>query len=431
MKKQLITDAKILARENGILNIIEADLLIDGNKIADIIQKNSGKEIDFFECEKVDGKGKLVMPGLINLHTHLYMTCMRNFADDLPFNEWLFDKIMPVENTFSKDLAYYSGLLGAIEMIETGTTTFMDMHMFEGASARVAKDSGLRALIGRSVVGEDLYVDGLSRFNEAIREQEEYSSDTIDFVISPHAVYTCGDKLLRQLNQEAKKRNMLKQIHLSESDGEITGCVEKHGVRPVDYLLDMGFIDDKTVLAHCVKVNEDEIDKIAKSGASIVTNPASNLKLDNGIAPCVEMVSRGVNLCIGTDSAASNNTLNLIREMGVFNLVQSAHPNKTAIINSHTIIDGVTFNPARAIGKGGVLGEIKVGATADIIMLDLNATSLYPNNNLLSSLCNSANGSEVTDVMVNGKWLMRKKELLTIDKEKAYFELNRLWAKYM
>ena len=431
MKNQVITNAKVLVRKNGILEVVNADLIISGNEIADIVEQNSKKTVDYAECEKIDGKGKLVMPGLINLHTHLYMTCMRNFADDLPFDEWLFNKIMPVENTFSLDLAYYGGLLGAIEMIETGTTTFMDMHLFQGASARVARDAGLRAIIGRACVGEDLYGDGLSRWKEFLAEKKEYTSDTVDFVVSPHAIYTCGDKLLRQMNEEALKGNMLKQIHLSESDGEIKGCVEKHGVRPVDYLLDMGFIDDKTVLAHCVKLNKDEIEKVAKSGATVVSNPASNLKLGNGIAPCVEMVRSGVNLCIGTDSAASNNTQNLIREMGVFNLAQSTHPDKTAVINSQTIIDGVTFNPARAIRKGGVLGEIKVGATADIIMLDLNATSLYPNNNILSSLCNSANGSEVTDVMVNGKWLMRKKELLTIDKEKAFYELNKLWAKYI
>jgi 5-methylthioadenosine/S-adenosylhomocysteine deaminase len=359
------------------------------------------------------------------------MTIMRNYADDLPFSDWLFKKIMPVEETFSHELAHLSAMLGAIEMIETGTTTFMDMHMFKGVSCRVAKESGLRAIIGRSVVGEDLYGDGLSRLNEALEEQQEYSSDTIEFALSPHAIYTCGEKLLRQVGELAKEKNMLKHIHLSESDDEVENCIKAHGVRPVDYLMDLGFIDDKTVLAHCVKLNGDEISKIAKSGASVVTNPASNLKLGNGIAPCVEMVKSGVNLCIGTDSTASNNTLNLFREMGVFNLVQSTNTEKTSVISSQTIVDATTFNPAKAIGKSGVLGEIKEGALADLIMLDLNATSLYPNNNILSSLCNSSIGSEVNDVMVNGKWLMRDRKLLTIDKEKVLCELDKLWQKYM
>ena len=193
----------------------------------------------------------------------------------------------------------------------------------------------------------------------------------------------------------------------------------------------MGFLDDKTLLAHCVRVNDGEMDIIKAKGSSVVTNPASNMKLGNGFAPVPTMLNKGINVCLGTDSAASNNTLNMFREMGIFSLIHKGTHEDSTLLPSHTVIDTATVNPAKAVKMEGKLGEIKDGAIADLVLLDLNKISLFPHNNIVSSLSNSANGSEVSSVMIDGKWVMRNNEYLTIDKEKVLYQVDRLANKFL
>ena len=423
MQKTVIKNGLILKKTDSGYITEQADITIIGNTIS----LKTDTLIDD-KTQVVDAQGKLIMPGLINLHTHFYMTAMRNFADDLAFDDWLFGKIMPTEDKLSDEFAYYSCMLGAMEMISTGTTCFMDMHMFKGQSCKAVMESGMRAFIGRCVVGDDLYAH---RFDEALEEMAEYESDRIKFVLSPHAIYSCSTKLLEQVRDEAKSRNMLKQIHASESANEIKNSIKDFGKRPIEYLSDLGFLDDKTLLAHCVRVDDGEMDIIKSKGASVVTNPASNLKLGNGVAPVPTMLNKGVNVCLGTDSAASNNTLNMFREMGIFSLIHKGVNQDSTLLPSNTVMDTATVNPAKAVGMEGKLGEIKEGAIADLVLLDLNQISLFPHNNIVSSLSNSANGSEVCSVMIDGKWVMKNNEFLTIDKEKILYEIDRLAKKYL
>ena len=424
MKKIRIRNGLVLTRTDSGYVTKKADVIVNGNIIEEITENSTVEEKE----ELVDASGKLIMPGLINNHTHLYMTAMRNFADDLAFDDWLFGKIMPAEDKLSDEFAYYSCLLGTMEMLGSGTTCFMDMHMFKNQSCKAVEKSGMRAYIGRCVVGENLYAE---RFAEALAEQEEFENDKIKFVLSPHAIYSCSEKLLEQVRDEAVSRNMLKQIHASESDNEIKNSIAKFGKRPIEYLADMGFLDDKTLLAHCVKVNDNEIDIIKAKNSSVVTNPASNLKLGNGVAPVVSMLNKGVNVCLGTDSAASNNTLNMFREMGIFSLIHKGVNFDSSVLPSSVVIDTATVNAAKAVGMEGKLGEIKKGALADLVLIDLNRLSLFPHNNIVSSLSNSANGTEVSSVMVDGKWVMRNNEYLKLDKEKILYEVDRLAKKYL
>lgn len=423
MQKTVIKNGLILKKTKDGYETEKADITVIGNTIclnSDILPDK--------DTEVFDASNKLIIPGLINLHTHFYMTAMRNFADDLAFDDWLFGKIMPAEDKLSDEFAYYSCLLGAMEMISTGTTCFMDMHMFKGQSCKAVQVSGMRAFIGRCVVGDDLYGE---RFKEALEEMAAFESDRLKFVLSPHAIYSCSTKLLEQVRDEAKTRNMLKQIHASESANEIKNSIQKFGKSPIEYLSDMGFLDDKTLLAHCVRVNDKEMDIIKEKGASVVTNPASNLKLGNGVAPVPKMLDKGINVCLGTDSAASNNTLNMFREMGIFSLIHKGVNEDSTLLPSSAVIDTATVNPAKAVGMEGKLGEIKDGAIADLALLDLNEISLFPHNNIVSSLSNSANGSEVCSVMIDGKWVMKNNEFLTLDKEKVLYETCRLAKKYL
>lgn len=375
--------------------------------------------------ETIDARHMLIMPGLINMHTHAYMTLMRNYADDVPFGEWLFNRVMPVEDNLPKEAAYWTTLLGMAEMIKTGTTCFVDMHMYCRQAPRAALASGMRAYIGRGLVGEDLYKDGYSRFQEAMVEKGEFESDKIRFILTPHAIYTGSVNLLQQVNEEAKKHNMLKQIHLSESVTELEDCLKNHGKTPVELLSDIGFLDERTSLAHCVQMQGDDLALIKASGASIVTNVASNAKLGNGIAPLAAMKEMGINVCVGTDGAASNNSLNLFREMGILSLMHKAIAKDPTAIPAEYIVRAATLGASKALHNPDI-GNITEGGEADLIFLDLREPSLFPHHNIVSSLCYSANGSEVDSVMIGGEFVMRKRELLTIDLEKVYFEVNNI-----
>lgn len=381
--------------------------------------------------ETVDAKNKLIMPGLINLHTHAYMSCLKNFADDVPFDEWLFKRIMPVEDSLSDDAAFWSSLLACMEMIASGTTCFSDMHMFKSQSCKAASLAGMRAFIGRGLVGEDLYGDGKSRLDQALEEKEEFESDLIKFILSPHAPYSCSDKLLRQVDEVSKQTGMLKQIHLSESTFEVENSLEKYGKTPVEFLSDIGFLDGKTLLAHCVKLSDNDIDLIQNHGSSVVTNPASNAKLGNGFAPIANLLNNGINVCLGTDSVASNNTLNMFREMNLLSLLHKAANGDPTVLSAQTVLKTATVNAAKAVGLADKIGSITEGGFADLIFVDLTSPSLFPNNNIVSSLCYSANGSEVSSVMINGRFVMKNREFLTIDTERVYHEVRLITEKYL
>ena len=405
--KYHIKNGRVLILENETLNVVEKDLFVADGRI---VPAPAAEELAAYEV--IDAKNKLIMPGLVNMHTHAYMTVMRNYADDVDFDEWLFKRCMPVEDRLPQEGAYWSSLLAIEEMIRTGTTCFNDMHMFKG-----------------QLVGGDLATDGLVRFQQMLDEQAENDSDLLTFVIAPHAIYSCSEKLLVQLNEEAKKRGMLKHIHVSESVNEVENCLKEHGKTPVELLYDIGFLDEKTILAHCVQMRGNDIELIRKSGATVVTNPASNAKLGNGFAPIGEFLEAGVPLCLGTDGTASNNTLNMFREMGLLTLIHKGVSRSSVVVPAQEALKMATVNAGRFLGQD--IGVIREGARADLIFIDLTAPSMFPNNNVLSSLCYSANGLEVESVMIDGKFVMRKHELLTIDSERVRFEVQKIVDKHL
>jgi len=412
-----ITGAKLLIYSEGRFTAEEKDLYIKDNIIVSV---GPGNIDPGDEWEEIRADNRLVMPGLINMHTHAYMTCLRNYADDVPFGEWLFGRIDPAEGRITPEIAYASNLLAFAEMFRSGTTTYADMHMFRGMSPKAAKAAGIRAYIGRGLVGGDLYGDGLSRFEEALSEKEEYECDTIRFTLAPHAIYTCSPRFYEQVSAEAEKLGLLKQTHLSESRTELSDCLEKYGKSPVDIMKETGFLEGGAILAHCVQMQGNDIAIIKESGSTAVTNPASNAKLGNGFAPVMDFMKAGVNLCLGTDGTASNNTLNMFREMGLLSLIHKGITEDPTAMSAQDVLAAVTVNAAKALKMEGKLGIIKEGALADLIFIDLLAPSMYPNNNIISSLCYSASGSEVADVMVNGQFVMKNRELLTIDLTEVY-----------
>lgn len=404
------------------------DLFINDTKI-EAIGKDGIDSIDSYEV--IDAEDQLIMPGLINSHTHVYMNFMKNSADDVPFNDWLFKKIFPIEAKMSGSDFYWGTMLGLIEMIKTGTTCYLDMHICENECAKAARDAGVRAFMGKCITGADVNTGAYESYKKALEEKDNYESDLLKFVLSPHSVYACSPKLLMQLSEEAHKRNMLKHIHLSESDKEIADCLTEYGKTPVELLESIGFLDDKTIAAHCVKITGNDISILKQKGVSVATNPSSNAKLCNGIAPVTEMLKNNINLCLGTDSAASNNTLNMFREMGIFSILHKADTQCAITLDANNVLECATVNPSVFLQMKNQIGVIAKGANADLIFVDLKNVSLFPNNDIVSSLCYSANGSEVQSVMINGKFIMKNGVITTIDTERVYHEIRKITEKYL
>ena len=425
MKYRIKNGLLLLCSDNRFF-VKKEDLFINGSTIQ-AIGDDGINDADTYE--EIDAEGKLVMPGLINGHTHVYMNFMKNSADDVPFNTWLFKKIFPIEEKMSGSDFYWGTMLGIIEMIKTGTTCYLDMHICENECAKAAKDAGVRAFMGKCITGADLYTDEYEGYKKALEEKDNYESDLLKFVLSPHSVYACSPVLLKQISEEAQKRNMLKHIHLSESDKEVSDCIAEYGKTPVELLESIGFLDDKTIAAHCVKLTDNDIDILKQKGVSVVTNPASNAKLGNGIAPVAKMLKNNINLCLGTDSAASNNTLNMFREMGIFSVLHKADNKCATILDANSVLKCATINPAAFLQMKNRIGIIEKNANADLIFIDLKAVSVFPNNDIVSSLCYSANGSEVDSVMINGNFVMKSRIFTSIDTERVYYEIEKIVKK--
>ena len=396
------------------------DIFIEGSDIVGIDETPEGFSAD----EVIDGSRRLTIPGLINAHTHTYMSMMRNVADDLSFTDWLFGTIEPIEDRMEPEDAYWASLLGQIEMIKSGTTCFNDQQMHIGQTTRAVVESGMRSIICRGLVGGERDLDE-RRIREALRERDAFAGcDRLTFRLGPHAPYSCGPGYLRGVAEIAKREGMGIHIHIAEGQVESDNMLRDHGCTPVEYVRDAGIFEMPTIAAHCIRVSESDRAILAENGVSVVTNPASNMKLGNGFAPVPEMVAAGINVCLGTDGAASNNAQNMFREMGLLALIHKGTHGTPQCISADEVLDMATRNGAKALGLN--TGSIEVGRKADLALLDLGAPSLTPLNNPVAALAYSANGSEVTDVIIDGRPVMRDRKLTTIDEERVRSEIARI-----
>lgn len=403
--------------------IRETDIYIEGNRIASVGKKPEG----FSEDKVIDGKDRLAIPGLVNCHTHSYMSFMRNVADDLSFMDWLFGTIDPIEQQMTDEDTYWGACLAIIEMMKSGTTCFNDMQMNIHQTTRAVKESGMRAVISRGLVGSGNDEAGQMRLKQAYEERDAAADcDRLSFMLGPHAPYTCDDGFMRIVSEEAKKNNMRIHVHLSESESEIEQIREKYHCTPIEMAEKNGLFDVPAVAAHCVQITESDMDILKRRNVSVVTNPASNMKLGNGFAPVPEMLEKGINVCIGTDGAASNNSLNLFHEMSLLALIHKGVKRTPQCISAGNTIRIATINGAKALGLEKEIGSLEEGKKADIAILNLNTPSLTPRNNLIAGLSYSANGSEVETVIIDGKITMEDRKILTMDEELVYKKINEI-----
>ena len=351
----------------------------------------------------------LILPGLINAHTHAAMTFLRGLADDLPLLTWLTEHIFPVEKHLTPEVVEWGTLLGHAEMLRTGTTACMDMYLIEDAVFRAARRSGLRCAGGEAVFNfPGAGSPGGEATLEIVRQQAEACKDEkrLHALVCPHAVYTTTPELLRSCADLAAELHLPLHIHLAESKAETAQCLEMWGKRPIAHCHDLGLLRPGTSLAHVVDVTEEELDILAATGVSVAHNPSSNMKLASGVAPVPAMLQRGIPVALGTDGAASNNRLNMFSEMGRAALLHKVCGGDPTLLPAESVLRMATQGGATLMGQPE-LGALAVGRPADLLALDLTAPNLQPMYRPVSHVVYAATGMETKLTMVEGEILYR------------------------
>jgi 5-methylthioadenosine/S-adenosylhomocysteine deaminase len=405
----------LLIKNATLLSGKKSDILIEGSLISKV-----APSIPAHAEEKMDATGKIALPGLINTHTHAAMTLFRGIGEDASLHDWL-SAVRAVEVKVTPSQIRAGSALAAVEMIKSGTTCFNDMyfHMDEVASA--VQESGMRAVLGYSMVDmgdEKKRKSELTICEKFVKDWQGKADGRITAAVPPHSIYLCSRELLLASEAMSKKYNVPLHIHLSETRKEVFDCLSAHKLRPVPYLDSLGILSQRTVAAHCVWLTKEEVRLLASRKVSSSLNPVSNMKLAGGaVAPLPEMQQFGMNISLGTDGSASNDSLSMFETMKFLALsVKNARWDATAA-TAPQILSAATEGGARALGINA--GAIAEGKLADIILVDARAPNMAPLHNITANLVYSAHAGNVADSIINGKVVMRDKKLLTLDEEKV------------
>jgi 5-methylthioadenosine/S-adenosylhomocysteine deaminase len=383
--------------------------------ILPIAQANTKYQAD----TTIDLAKHVVLPGLINAHTHASMNLLRGFADDLPLLTWLQDYIWPAEQKWiSHDFVYDGTLLACAEMLRGGTTCFADMYFFAESTARAAEHAGIRAMIGLIAVDfPSAYAQDAKEYLRkglALHDQLR-GHPLISTMFAPHAPYSVSNDPLSHIATLAEELDIPIHIHLHETEHEIAESQQKFGMRPMQRLADLGLLTPRLVSAHMTHLTDDEIARYAEVGAHVVHCPESNLKLASGFCPLQKLLNAKVNVALGTDGAASNNDLDMFGEMRTAALLAKGVANDAVAGKANSILRMATLNGARALGLDAHIGSVETGKAADLIAVDLSELETLPNYDPTSTLVYAANRHQVTDVWIAGKHLMKNRELTTLD----------------
>lgn len=413
----LIKDGHVITMDPKRRVFERGSVAIDGDKIVAV-----GKDVKEKADVVIDAKGKVVLPGLINDHTHLAMVLLRGVADDMALMPWLETKIWPIEKNLRAEDCYAGALLGCLEMIKSGTTCFADQYFFMENVARAVEEAGMRASLSYGIIelGDSKRRESELRAGEKlVKERNGTVKGRITTMFGPHAAYTCSPECLMNVKELAKKYKVGIHTHISETQEEVEQITEKYGKRPVEHLDAIGFLGPEVLAAHCVWVTEREIKILKERGVKPVHNPISNMKTASGVAPVQEMLDAGIPVALGTDGAASNNALDMINEMKFAALLNKVHKLNPIIVSAATTLEMATINGAIGLGLGKKIGSLEVGKKADIIIVDFKKPHLTPLHNVVSHLVYSAVSSDVDTTIVDGKILMQGREVLALDEDKV------------
>jgi 5-methylthioadenosine/S-adenosylhomocysteine deaminase len=417
-----MTRADISVYNGTILPMDNQDTIIQDGLVAisgNTIQYVGNDEKGSISAQKeLDAEGGLILPGLINGHTHAAMTLFRGLADDLPLMDWLNNYIFPAEGKMDADFVRTGTLLACAEMIMSGTTTFCDMYLFEEEVARAAKEAGMRCLVGEVLYdfpspSYGVVEEGFIYTEELIERWKE--DPLINIAVEPHSLFTCGVELLVKANDLALRKGVPLILHMAETREELEKIEKRYGKRPALHLKDLGLLGPHLILDHCVHVSESEIELLAEHKVSVIHNPESNMKLASGIAPVPEMIEKGITVGLGTDGCASNNNLDLFGEMGMAAKLHKAAKLDPTVMDAQTLVRMATIKGSRALGLDKVTGSLEAGKRADLIVIDPHKPHLTPLYNPYSHLVYSARGHDVKHSIIDGQLVMEDRRLYTLD----------------
>ena len=406
-------------------------VVIENDKIIDLVPQN--KVFDEYEAHNTyQLTDHILIPGLINAHTHAAMSLFKGFADDVPLQDWLNNHIWPAEKKFVNSSFVKDGsILALSEMIKSGVTTFNDMYFFPDATAEAATELGVRSNIGLVVLDfptnyatdpEDYLLKGFE-FRDKWRNE-----DLITTSIAPHAPYSVSDEAFTLINTYSEELSINIHTHLHETQWEIEDSIDKYGMTPVQRLNNLGIIGPSLMAAHCVHLNEQDMAILAKNKVSIVHNPSSNMKLGSGIADIAKMLKQNLSISLGTDGSASNNRLDIMEEMRLAALLIKGSTKSSELIPAMEAIKMATINGAKALGLESKIGSIEKNKKADLVAIDLSTIENQPIYNPLTTLVYSSSRSDVSHVWINGKIKLMDKKLVTIDEEKIV-NLAKKWQR--
>ncbi len=415
----LIKNATVVLPDGQTKN---ANIAVEGSKILAIGEAPA----DFIAEQTIDAKDMLAIPGFINAHTHASMTLLRSYADDMELMTWLNDHIWPVEAKMISNDIYWGAALAAVEMLESGTTTFADMYgPFMERVADVVTESGMRGVLSRGIIG--VAPDGEKKLEENISLYEDYNgaaNGRIKVMFGPHAPYTCPPEFLKKVAAAAQRLGAEVHIHMNETKAEIEQITKQYGKRPFEYVEDTGLFESPTLAAHCVHLSDDEIAIIKKHHIRVVHNPGSNMKLASGIAPVPRLLKEGVTVALGTDGTSSNNNLDMLQEVQLAALLHKVNEYDPLAVPAFEALKMGTEYGAKAVGLDGI-GRLEVGAKADIVLVSMKGAAWVPRFNEVSLLVYSGSAADVDTVICDGKMLMQHRELLTLDEEKIKYEAQK------
>ena len=395
----------------------EHSIAISGSQISAVLPRSEAEKLAAENVLHLPGHA--VMPGLVNCHGHAAMSLLRGYADDQPLMRWLEDHIWPAEAEHVSEEFVADGVeLAIAEMIRSGTTSFSDMYFFPDVTAGLAKKLGMRCQISFPVFDfPTVWANDADEYiSKGIKLLRQFRhSDLVSVVFGPHAPYTVSEPTLAKIATLANELDLAVHIHLHETTGEVLQAFEEHGERPLDTLNRLGLLGPKTQCVHMTDLGDQDIDLLAKTGSHVIHCPQSNMKLASGACPVSKLLARGVNVALGTDSAASNNSLNMFTEMQSAALLAKLNSGDATALPAKEALAMATIRGARALGIDETVGSIEVGKAADVIAVDLSGPETQPLHNPLSQLVYACNGSQVTHSWINGQMVMDNRKLTQID----------------
>ncbi len=409
--------------------IPKADVVIEGRRFAAVVV---GEEVSGSFDKIVEGEGKLLIPGLVNAHTHLAMTLFRGLAQDRPLMEWLEKEVWPRERKLTGEVVYWFSLLGLVEMIRSGTTAFADMYFFMEEVAEAVEKAGVRALLSYGIIAPttERVEPELKKAEAFAQEWDGKAEGRVRAALSPHAPYTCGPEVWKKAVGLARELRIPLHTHLAETKEEVERFRAEKGRSPVEWLEGLGVFGVPILAAHCVHLSEKDMEILAAHGVHVVHCPTSNLKLACGIAPVAEMLKTGVNVALGTDGAGSAGDLNMVEEMRLAALLAKVRAGDPQAVPAAEALALATWRGAAALGWSKDLGTIEPGRRADGIMIRLDRVHFFPNYDPLANLVYAGQGSDVDSVFVDGRFLLLHGELQTLDEEEIVARCRKFAAKF-